>query len=299
MYYLKCDKCGHYNAVYSEYLVYCGKCKTHLTNNYIDWVNTNSTKNFEDYKRSVCVPESDLPKQTVTENKPESSKLNEKSKPEKKRRQKLSRAQIVGIIVGAVAAAVFSQIGKHLTTTIHENMQTAKIEKVDFAASDTTNWEVFHSDEANFSILFPKSPKREAQNTGTEIGELEVVQYSYQPEIGDDANILYGVGYTVYPANTIDSEKLSAEELTQVLDGSVNGAVSNVKGTLLSSDEVSYKSYPGREVKVDFRNGLAVIKMKCYLVKDKMYIIQVISPVKNGVNASIDHFFNSFEIEGM
>eukprot|EP01028_Stygiella_incarcerata_P013874 TRINITY_DN854_c0_g3_i1.p1 TRINITY_DN854_c0_g3~~TRINITY_DN854_c0_g3_i1.p1 ORF type:complete len:319 (+),score=-37.23 TRINITY_DN854_c0_g3_i1:586-1542(+) len=299
MYYLKCDKCGHYNAVYSEYMVYCGKCKTHLTNNYIDWVNTNSTKSFEDYKRTVCIHESELPKQPVAELKPESSKLDVKPESSQKRRKKLSKAQMVGIIVGAVVAAVFSQIGKHLATNVREDWQKAKIEKIDFAASDTTNWEAFHADEAGFSVLFPHSPSREAQSTDTEIGELEVVQYSYQPEIGDDANMLYGVGYTTYPVNTINSETLSAEQLRQVLDGSVNGAVSNVKGTLLSSNNISYKGYPGREIKVEIRNGLAVAKMISYLVKDKMYIIQVISPAKNGENASIDYFINSFKIDGI
>lgn len=53
-YYLRCGRCGHFNEVKSEYLVFCSKCNKKLDNNYSDWVIRNSSKTFDDFKQQVC-----------------------------------------------------------------------------------------------------------------------------------------------------------------------------------------------------------------------------------------------------
>lgn len=58
MHYLICGKCGHYNEVKSEYLVFCSNCKKKLENNYSDWSNRNPDKTFEDFKEIICTTES-------------------------------------------------------------------------------------------------------------------------------------------------------------------------------------------------------------------------------------------------
>lgn len=57
-YYLKCNQCGHFNEVKSEYLIFCSKCNKKLDVNYHDWINRNSDKTFEEYKQLVCTTES-------------------------------------------------------------------------------------------------------------------------------------------------------------------------------------------------------------------------------------------------
>jgi hypothetical protein len=57
MHYLICGKCGHYNEVKSEYLIFCSNCNKKLENNYSDWSNRNSDKTFEDFKEIICTTE--------------------------------------------------------------------------------------------------------------------------------------------------------------------------------------------------------------------------------------------------
>lgn len=57
MHYLICGKCGHYNEVKSEYLIFCSNCNKKLENNYSDWSNRNSNKTFEDFKEIICTTE--------------------------------------------------------------------------------------------------------------------------------------------------------------------------------------------------------------------------------------------------
>ena len=297
MYYLKCEKCGHYNSVDSEFLVYCGKCKVHLINNYIDWVGVHPDKTFGDFRKTVCVTETEIPKQDTVERKPSLKRsVLEAVGPVKKKRQRLTRNQWIGIIVGAIAAAVFYQVGKYVFTFFKEKMQYAIVENTNFASPDTTNWELISFGEANFQILFPQQPVKNEQTLETPLGKLSVVQYNLEPKLGSDANLLYGVGYTVYPANTINSGKMSDEELDVFFKNSVDGTVSNVQGKLLSTLIIDYEGYPGREIKIDIKEGLAIIKMRSYLVENKMYIIQVITPVKNNFNTSINYFLDSFKL---
>ena len=57
MFYLKCSKCGHFNEVKSEYLIFCAGCNKKLDNNYSDWSKRNPEKSFGDYKKLICVTE--------------------------------------------------------------------------------------------------------------------------------------------------------------------------------------------------------------------------------------------------
>ncbi|WP_346857528.1 hypothetical protein [uncultured Draconibacterium sp.] len=297
MYFLKCDRCGHFNPVDSEYLVYCGKCKTHLPDNYIDWVGKYSDKNFDDYKRMMCVTESEVPKHapTLIDKKPQ-VKEEEIAPPQQKQKKRLTRAQWIGLVTGALFAGIFSFLGKKAAVAVKEYYQISKMRGMDFAPSDTTNWNAFQCTEASFSMNFPKVPTESAQVVETEIGNLEVKQYIFEPELGKDPNILYGAGFTTYPAEYIDGEQMDEEQLAEFFENSINGTVQNVQGRLLSTHIINYKGFPGREIKVDVRDGLAVIKMRSYLIRNHMYIVQVISPSSNTFNKSINYFLDSFEL---
>jgi hypothetical protein len=57
MNYLICGKCGHFNEVKSEYLIFCESCNKKLENNYSDWKKRNSDKTFDDFKEIICTTE--------------------------------------------------------------------------------------------------------------------------------------------------------------------------------------------------------------------------------------------------
>jgi hypothetical protein len=54
MNYLRCDSCGHFNEVKTEYLSFCGACGKKLENCFQYWKKSNSGS-FEDYKKENCI----------------------------------------------------------------------------------------------------------------------------------------------------------------------------------------------------------------------------------------------------
>jgi hypothetical protein len=57
MFYIKCTKCGHFNEVKTEYMVFCSNCHKKLETNYSDWTKLNPDKTFDDYKQIICTTE--------------------------------------------------------------------------------------------------------------------------------------------------------------------------------------------------------------------------------------------------
>ena len=106
---------------------------------------------------------------------------------------------------------------------------------------------------------------------------------------------LTGIISTEYPSGTAHSDNKAA--LPEIFEGSVNGAVANVAGKLLSDQAIEINGYPGREFRIDFQDGLAVIKMRSYLVKNKMFILQTICDPKKEGNAAAERFFASFKLK--
>lgn len=66
-----------------------------------------------------------------------------------------------------------------------------------------------------------------------------------------------------------------------------------MNGKLISETNISLDKYQGREIKIDFKNGLAIIKARFYLVNNTVYIIQTITKTENDNNKSM----NSFELK--
>lgn len=73
-------------------------------------------------------------------------------------------------------------------------------------------------------------------------------------------------------------------------------AVHDVQGRVISMEKSHYKEYPGRHVKIDHNNGEEIVNMKIYLVKSRVYFLEVRCKPDKEKNPSIGTFFNSFEI---
>ena len=54
MHYLKCTKCGHFNEVKTEYLIFCTNCNKKLENNFAEWNRKYPEKSFDDFKHETC-----------------------------------------------------------------------------------------------------------------------------------------------------------------------------------------------------------------------------------------------------
>ncbi|MCC7029456.1 MAG: hypothetical protein IT257_04055 [Chitinophagaceae bacterium] len=160
--------------------------------------------------------------------------------------------------------------------------------------NEPASWLTFETGEA--SIQFPGKVNTESNVVDSEVGKLTMKITMYDASSEDTAeNLVYGLFSTIYPDSVISSNK--KETVPKFFRGAIDGAVKNVNGKLLSEKEITIGKYPGREIKVDFNEGQAVISMRCYLVKNVMYILQVITLTPKAGNASIAKFFDSFALK--
>jgi len=154
------------------------------------------------------------------------------------------------------------------------------------------DWVVF--EDSHFKILFPKKPTDQTQTIDSPVGKLTILIHMYEAP-GTDDNHTYGLMTTEYPDSTVNSDK--KDILDNFFNGAVQGAVRNVQGKLLSVETIQLAGYPGRAFRVDYQNGLAVITMRMYLVKNKMYMIQTITETKKDHNKAMERFMNSFALK--
>lgn len=157
------------------------------------------------------------------------------------------------------------------------------------------DWVVFKDRSNSYTISFPHAPLESSQQINSAVGLLDLNIAMHEVGNAPDDNMVYMAIYSDYPDTLVNSD-FSDEIINKFFDGAVNGAVTNVQGSLIKSDTASYRDYPGRSIQIDYGNGQAVIEMKFYLVKNRAYILQVISPFTNPENKSSQRFFNSFAL---
>ncbi len=156
-------------------------------------------------------------------------------------------------------------------------------------------WFHYSSAEHGYSIDFPSKPASSVRTVDSEIGELTMTITMYDASgKTSDKNEIYMVSQTIYPDSLVNSNQ--KENLPGFFKNSIQGAVNNVSGKLLLEEEIEIEGYPGREVKIDYQEGLAVIQMRFYLVENRLYLLQTITKTSNLPNSSINKFMNSFQL---
>lgn len=157
------------------------------------------------------------------------------------------------------------------------------------------DWYTFETPK--FKVVFPKSPTHTTKILNSEVGELSMHLYMYNASIDEtDENLIYSVGSSEYPKQHIDAH-IKQYNLSAFFKNSIDGMVKNVSGKLLSESKINLENYPGREFKIDFKDGLAIIKTRIYLVDTTVYFIQTITKTEKENNKLIDKFMNSFTIK--
>jgi hypothetical protein len=154
-------------------------------------------------------------------------------------------------------------------------------------------WYDLRNDSLGFTIDFPKEPNHSKHLVNTELGKLWMNMY--QIDCSDDEksdNVYYAVNYTEF-ADTFDYENLNLDDFYR---NSINGMIGNLHANLLQETIIDFKGYQCREIRVDFREGLAVITAKLILVRNKYYMIMVITDTKKDFNKQIGRFLNSFDL---
>ena len=99
---------------------------------------------------------------------------------------------------------------------------------------------------------------------------------------------------TDYPDSLVHSD--FKDQLKSLFDNAVEGGVSNVKGKLIHQKDIEINGYPGREFSIDYNDGEAVMFIKTYLVKNRMYMLQTITNTGKYPNEDITKFMQSFKL---
>ncbi|WP_339812315.1 hypothetical protein [uncultured Imperialibacter sp.] len=156
-------------------------------------------------------------------------------------------------------------------------------------------WFLFEDKEFGFKIEFPEEPTATPQMIDSEIGQLKmnIVMYDAS-EKGNDDNLLYMTNVTEYPDSLINSDR--TDILDKFFRGAIDGAVNNVKGKLLTEEVKNLADYPGREITVDYGQGMAIIRMRLFLINNRAYMLQTITETGKSNNESIHRFMDSFEL---
>jgi hypothetical protein len=153
------------------------------------------------------------------------------------------------------------------------------------------DWEVYKNETLEFRAAYPDTPEKSVQKVSTAVGELDMHMVMYAPSSGDD-NAVYSVIRSDYPEGQF--EGADSDMYTEVLDGAVEGARSNLDGTLVFDKTVTFNGFPGRNIKIKITG--AYVYMNAMLVYNTMFITQVICSTEKDNNASIQKFLNSFDI---
>ena len=154
-------------------------------------------------------------------------------------------------------------------------------------------WELVDGKEYGFMALTPGKVSVSNQVVPSELGDLKMDMFSCSPKTGDD-NIIYMIVHSVYPEGGISSE--NKDKIDEFFESAINGAVSKVSGKILSQEDLSLGGYPGKEVKIDFNNGMFIITLRMYLVKNEVYMLQVVSETKKSGNESSNKFMESLQL---
>lgn len=149
----------------------------------------------------------------------------------------------------------------------------------------------------NCKLLFPVTPVNDSTPVETAVGKLIMYTHTFEAdENTTDSNLVYSLIETQYPEKFFQNTK-DAAFLKGFFTGAIEGAVKNVNGKLLSEKDIKLGNVPGKEIKIDYANGVAVITVRLYLDNTRMYAMQTIALAGKENNLNAAKFHNSFEIK--
>ena len=158
-------------------------------------------------------------------------------------------------------------------------------------------WELFVSVDGRFKVLAPGEMRLHVQEMETPIGDIDYHTYVHQADAEDTTaadNLVYMVSYCDYPEGAVHSD--STDLLEDFFDTTINTAINSVDGELVYLDEQTKRDYPGRIWRIDYKDGEASIKTKAFLIKQRFYVVQVVTLKDKRLNPLIDRFLDSFAV---
>lgn len=156
-------------------------------------------------------------------------------------------------------------------------------------------WKEFSSFEGKFRVLTPTGEMTEkVSKMKTDMGELDYHQFIYKPSASDAENVFYLVNYCEYPKGTFPSD--STDLINEFLTATVEESATSVKGKISYQADIQQASFKGKVWRVQYNNDNVQVKNKCFIARDRFYLVQVMTLKKHSLNPSVDKFLDSFQM---
>jgi hypothetical protein len=143
-------------------------------------------------------------------------------------------------------------------------------------------WISYSSAAGRFGVLLPAEPRVTEQ--GLNIGARKLVNNVF---LALTQFAVFVVSYADFPPNTSKSKSL--------LDNMRRGVIDGIKGTLISSSNISHKGYPGREFRASSESGLYTSRI--FLVNARLYQLVVVAVPGKVSSEDVQRFLNSFDLK--
>ncbi len=143
-----------------------------------------------------------------------------------------------------------------------------------FGCTGDNEWITFKTEGC--SIQLPGGPRFESRTINSIAGELTMNAYVYDASkkiMLHDDDFVYMIGAIEYPDSLMNSD--DKERLPDFFKNGIDGALNKVNGKLLEEKSIDIDGFPGKEIRMGIMEGAGVITCRFYIVKNKMYIIQV------------------------
>ena len=160
--------------------------------------------------------------------------------------------------------------------------------------SPASEW--YKYQDKDCEILFPKVPKNDTLAKETSSGKILYNRLILKNEkIESDSNIAYELVETVYPSD--DFMNATKEIAESFFEGTVNSSLKQLNGNLASEEDITLGGYYGKDVKISFDKGTKIVRMRCYVAKGKIFILETVASSDKQRNSNAKAFFESFKIK--
>jgi hypothetical protein len=147
----------------------------------------------------------------------------------------------------------------------------------------------YTSQAGRFSIYAPAAMRQSKQTVDVE--GMSIAIHMFTANVKDQSDM---VAYSDYP-----DEVINQKDPDSLLQSALSGAINNVKGTLISQDDITLDGYPGKEILASAyaANGQeAIMKARFYLVKNRLYMLIMVAPKGGLTREETDSFLDTFKL---
>lgn len=164
----------------------------------------------------------------------------------------------------------------------------APVAMVVLLAGCLQSWKEYSSADGQYSVLMPGTPTEKMQNRNTAAGDITA-----HAALLDKTPVVYMVMYNDYPEQVMQGGSPS-----QILENARDGGVRSARGKLVGDSAITLlNKYPGREIQIEMPDGLHAVRIRVYMVKNRMYQVAYRSGKDNLFSKDATKFLDSFKIQ--